>query len=338
MTEKQTLDISWEAIVKVVFTLVIAYILYQVSEILVWIVFAIIISILFNPLIDYMQRLRIPRIIGASISYIGVFGIISLFIYALIPTFYLEVKAFIESVPGHIETISPYLHYIGVEQFSTMEEFMEVFRESSETIMANIFNVVGVIFGGFFSAMFIIILAFFLSLEGTMVENAIKTISSRNKTEYLLSVWDKCRNQVSKWFLIRILASAFVGISVFIAFYLLGVKYALLFAVIAAVFNIVPFIGPVVAGILFFIILSLGNIVQAMFAIVAFTIIQSIESALTPLLSKKIMGVSSALVLVAITIGGYLWGTLGAILAIPLLGMIFEFTKAYLQKRNEANH
>jgi predicted PurR-regulated permease PerM len=47
------------------------------------------------------------------------------------------------------------------------------------------------------------------------------------------------------------------------------------------------------------------------------------------------MGVSSVLVLIAITIGGSLWGALGAILAIPLLGIIFEFTKAYLEKRKK---
>jgi predicted PurR-regulated permease PerM len=91
----------------------------------------------------------------------------------------------------------------------------------------------------------------------------------------------------------------------------------------------------VFAGLVFSAILILTNPVQAFFVIIAFTVIQTIESAVTPYLSEKIMGVSSVLVLIAITIGGSLWGVLGAILSIPLLGIIFEFTKAYLEKRKK---
>ena len=65
-------------------------------------------------------------------------------------------------------------------------------------------------------------------------------------------------------------------------------------------------------------------------------IIQAIEgSVITPALSKKIMGVSPVLVLIALVVGGSLWGLFGAFLAIPLLGIIFEFFKMFLEKKKE---
>ncbi len=71
----------------------------------------------------------------------------------------------------------------------------------------------------------------------------------------------------------------------------------------------------------------------------AFTLIQQIENnILTPWLSKKFVEMSPALVLLALAVGGQLWGVLGAILAVPLVGVIAEFGKDYAQKRRESNN
>jgi predicted PurR-regulated permease PerM len=70
--------------------------------------------------------------------------------------------------------------------------------------------------------------------------------------------------------------------------------------------------------------------------VVAFTLIQQIEnSILTPILTKKFVGLSPALVLLSLAIGGKLWGLLGAILAVPLAGILFEFLKDFLNKKRE---
>jgi predicted PurR-regulated permease PerM len=329
----QTLDISWGTIIKIAVAILGIYFIYQISEILVWIVFAFIISILFSPLVGWLRKIKIPHYISVIIVYTSVFGLVSVFAYLTVPVLYAELKILATDIPKHIESISPYLHYVGFESVETMEDFTAVFFESFEKIMANIFSFLGIMFGGFFSATFIIILAFFISLERNTIEKAVEVLSPENKKDRILSIWKRCRDQVSRWFLIRLLAGAFVGLSSYIAFYFLGVEYALFFAVVGGVLNIVPYIGSVIAGLVFFAILVLTNPVQAFFVIVAFTVIQTIEGAVTPYLSEKIMGVSSVIVLIAITIGGMLWGTLGAILAIPLLGIIFEFTKGYLENR-----
>ncbi len=333
--EKQLLDISWESIVRILFVVIVGYLLYTISEILVWIVFALIISIIFNPIIDYLRKAKVPRAMGASFAYLSVFGIISLLIYALIPGLYEEVVSFYALLPNYIERIAPFLQYIGIEGFETLDQMVETLHASSEEIAKSIFSGLSVIFGGLAAAAFIIGMAFFFSLEGNSVERAIKVLLPEEKTNYALFIWKKCRDQVSRWFLVRIVACLFVGVSSFIVFYLFDVNYALLFAIMAGVFNIVPFIGPLVAGMIFFIMISLESFVQAFFVILAFIAIQGMEGIISPLLSKRIMGVSPALVFVAIIIGGSLWGVLGAILAIPLLGIIFEFFKAYLQKRRE---
>lgn len=135
--------------------------------------------------------------------------------------------------------------------------------------------------------------------------------------------------------MVRILACLFVGVSSFLVFYLFEINYAIIFAIVGGLLNFIPFAGPAIAGLLFFVITALDSITQAFFVLIAYMIIQAIEgSVITPSLSKKIMGVSPVLVLIALVVGGSLWGALGAFLAIPLLGIVFEFFKMFLEKKN----
>ncbi len=332
--KKQYLDISWGAIIKILFALTVIYLLYQVVEILIWSIFALVISILFNPAVNFLRKLRIPRVIGTILVYFSFFGLISLFLYAIIPSLHTEIKSFSVLLPEYIERVSPLLVNLGVEGFSTLDEIVEILRHSSDEVTRGVFNAITLIFGGLSTAFFIIVMAIFLSLEGNSIEKAISVLVSEKQKKQAINIWKNCRNQVGRWFLIRVVVSIFVAISSFFVFYLFGVKYALIFAIVAGVFNLVPFAGPAVAGLLFFLITALDSVPQAVFVFVAFMIIQIIDgSILTPVLSKKIMGVSPALVLIAIVIGGTLWGILGAFLAIPLLGIIFEFTKTFMEKR-----
>ena len=103
---------------------------------------------------------------------------------------------------------------------------------------------------------------------------------------------------------------------------------------LAGSLNFIPVVGPILAGILIFLIVSLDSIPRAIWALVAFILIQLIEgNILTPILTKKFIGLPPVLVLISLSIGGKLWGILGAILAIPLAGIIYEFLKDFLEKR-----
>ena len=81
---------------------------------------------------------------------------------------------------------------------------------------------------------------------------------------------------------------------------------------------------------------ALDSWLKAALILAVFIIIQQIEgNILTPILTKKFIGLPPVLVLISLMIGGKLWGILGAILAIPLAGIVFEFTRDFLKKRKE---
>ena len=336
MDQEKLLDISWGTIVKLSVLVLSLYILYQIKDILVWFIFALIISILINPAVDFLRKLKIPRVLAVTFVYVGIFGVLSLIIYFTVPTFLSETKQFSQLLPQYFEKISPPLRGAGIRAFEDIETFINVLGGTLEKITSNILNILFSIFGGIFAAVFILATAIFISLEERGIEKTLILLFPKKYEDYVLSLWRRCQKKVTNWFLTRILACLFVGISAYITLLIFKAPYSLSLGLIAGVLNFVPVIGPVITGVLLFALVSLENLFKAALVLIVFVLIQQIENnILTPILSRKFIGLSPVLVLVSLAIGGVLWGFLGAILAVPLAGILFEFLKDFLKKRKE---
>jgi predicted PurR-regulated permease PerM len=336
MAEEKTLDISWETILKIFLALISFYILYLVRDILMYFFVALVISILFNPAIDFWQKRKIPRMISAIFVYLAIFGILGSVIYFLAPIFISEIQQFSQFFPQYFEKIAPPLKGLGIKAFESLENFIDLWQKELLKISANIFSAIASIFGGIFSAITILAISFFLSLEERAVERIIGLLSPKKYENYILNLWQICQKKVTSWFGARIFCCIFVGLASYFVLRLFNIKYSLLLALFSGIIDIVPILGPIFAGFIIVIIALFDSWLKTIFVIAAFVLIQQIEgNILTPLLTKRFLGLPPALVLVALLIGGKLWGILGAILAIPLFGIFFEFSREFLEKRKE---
>lgn len=336
MSSEKILDISWGAILKILVAIIGLYVIYRIHTILIFFIFALIISILFASTIDFFQKFKLPRILAVSLAYFLVLGLISLSIYALIPLFVSETHQFIQLLPNYVEKLVPPLRGIGIEAFETMEDFVTLLGNTLEEMAATIFNALFALFGGIFETFFILTIAFFLSLEGDVVKKALIVLFPKKHEDYVLSLWTKSRESVSNWFLSRVFSSLFIAVAYSLILLLFNVRYPLFLGLLAGILNFIPFIGPLIVGAIVFMLVALTNIFQAAIVLVILTLVQTIENNIvTPLLTKRIVGLSPVLVLFSMTVGGILWGFLGAILAIPLAGILFEFFKEFLQRKRE---
>jgi predicted PurR-regulated permease PerM len=225
---------------------------------------------------------------------------------------------------------------LGIDVFENVDTFSQAIGANLQKISSGILNVVSALFGGIGSTIFIMTIAFFLSLEGEGINKFLKILVPKKYEDYALFVWQRAQNRVSGWFGSRVLMCMFVGLLFFITLWLFGIEYALILAVLAAVLDMVPFIGPIVTGVITFMLIGFDDPAKAILALIVFFLIQQIEnSILAPVLTKKFVGISSVLVLLALAIGAKLAGIMGAILAIPLTGIISEFLRDFIAKRKE---
>ena len=335
MESKKT-EISWESILKIGLMVVGLYVLFIVKDILIWFIFALVISILFNPFIDFIQRRKVPRIIAATFVYILFFGSVSLLMYLLVPIFVVEIRQFVQLFPYYFEKVSPSLRGLGFEAFQNFGIFLNNFQEVINSAGSNAFNGLILFFGGISSTLFVITVAFFLSVEEKAMEKFLMVIFPKRYEAYALALFEKSQKKVSGWFVARIIACIFVALVSYIAFALLNVSYPITLAFFVGIFNFVPYVGPLFSGIGLFLLIFPSEMLKGIFVLTAFFLIQMVEgSIISPILMKKIIGLSPALVLVSLALGGVLWGFLGAIMAVPLLGILFEFIKEFMEKKKE---
>jgi predicted PurR-regulated permease PerM len=336
MNNEKILDISWEAILKINIALFCLYILYLIKDILTWIIFALIISVLFNPVIEFLEKRKIPRIISTILVYVTIFGIIALLFYWTIPFFISEIQQFSQLFPQYFEKLSPLLKSLGIQAFENFEVFSKAFQDWLIRASSSIFTAIASIFGGIFSTMTILSIAIFLSIERGGIEKALELLAPKKYEAYFLNLWEKCQIKTAAWFGSRILSCLFVGLFSFLALSLFNINYAFTLSLFAGMTEIVPILGPFFTGILITIITALDSSLKAIFILITFILIQQIEgNILTPLLTKKLIGLPAVLVLISLMIGGRIGGLLGAILAIPLAGIIFEFSKEFLESKKE---
>jgi predicted PurR-regulated permease PerM len=336
MADEKILDISWKTILKVSITVICFYLFFAIKDTLILFVFALAISTLFNPAVNFFQKRGIPRFLGIIFVYFSIFSLFAYSVYLTVPLFSSEINQFLKLFPQYFEKISPPLRGLGFQAFENINSFIQGVSSVLEKMADNIFNVLFAVFGGFFSFLFIISIAFFLSLEEKAAEKTLTLLFPKKYEAYILNLWERCEREIAGWFGARILACLFVGLATYISLLIFNVRYPAVLALFAGIFNFIPYIGPLVTGFLFFIIIFPTEALKAVFVIIVFTIIQQIEnSVLSPLLMKKIIGVPPSVVLISLIVGAKLWGLLGALLAVPLFGILFEFMKEFLQKRRD---
>lgn len=332
---ENSLDISWQTILKVLITGFVLYLLFLARHIILWLLFAIIISLLVEPVIKFLRKFYLPKFLAVMLVYLSILSIIGLIIYFTAPIFIFEINQFIQNVPDYFNEVNPFLKDIGIDVANNFDSLASSFISNIRENSSSIIRAVSVFFGGVSSTIFILTLAFFISLEEKGVENFLVLVVPKKYESTVVTIAKRSQFKVSAWFGVRILACLFVGAASFIVLFLLGVKYAFILSLVSGVLNFVPYVGPVITSVI--VLLSIGvsdSWAIAIYALIALLIVQQIENnLLTPLLSKKFLDFPPVLVLLSLLIGGTIFGFLGMVFLVPVAGIIYEFVKEFLEKR-----
>jgi len=340
MEREQILDISWGTIAKIFLAVFVFYFIYLTREIALWFFFALAISVLLDPAVNFLRKFWIPKVIAVVLVYFSIFGILGALIYLIAPVFISELKQLAQNLPDYLRQVSPYLQQMGIDTTQTFNNFTQVLMGGLGQSSKSIMSAVMAFFGGLYSTAFILSAAFFLSLEDRALERFLTLVLPKRYEESITAIFERAQKKISGWFGARILACIFIGVATFTILYIFGIKYAFILSLISGILNFVPYIGPWITTILLivFIAVSSGSWMTVLYVLVAITVAQEIENKLlTPVLMKKLVDVPPVLVLISLLIGAKVFGFLGIIFAVPVFGIIFEFIKDFLEKRKEEN-
>ncbi len=319
-----TINIGMFTIVKFLLILVLIYFLYLINNILTIFFAALILASALDPWVDWMQKKKIPRSLGILLLYFILFAVIALIIYLIIPPITQEVKDLSVNFPYYYDklaskftVIKEYTMRYGLE--NNIKGALLDIASTLQQSAVSIFSTVSGIFGGIFSFFLVLVLTFYMTVEENAIKRLVWSVVPAKHQAYAMQLINRIQKKIGLWLRGQLILCLAVFILTYIGLSIMGVKYALVLALIAGLTEFVPYLGPVLGSVPAIFLAFTQSPMLALFVAVLFYIIQLVENnILVPKIMEKTVGLNPIISIAVLMIGFQLAGVSGAVLSIPV--------------------
>lgn len=326
----KTISISAGTVLRVTAIVILALLFFAIWRILASIFLAIVVAAALEPTIKWLTSHKLHRFFAVALIYLlSITAIVAIF-YAVLPNLFNEVRGLSQDLPirydEFFDKISDVFGGIGLGGASPSIEGLFVGLQNSFVGFApDVVTFATSIFGGLLTFVLIIVISFYLSLQDRGVERFLLSFTPADHKEYVADFWRRVEKRLGRWLQAQFVMAVFIGLSSFLLFWLLGVKYAVTLAIIAGFLEIIPVIGPAIASIIAFGVISLESMVLAAITVAGLFAIQQLQQHLIiPAVMSRVVGLNPVLIIIALLVGFEIAGLWGIIMAIPLVAILGE--------------
>jgi predicted PurR-regulated permease PerM len=327
-------------------TLLSLYALRWAAEVVIPVLMGLLFSYALSPLVDRLVRIGIPRALGAAVVMVAIVGGLAWTTYSLSD----QANSLIESLPDAAKKLRETLHPKARAPAATPMDQVQKAAATLELAAADgsaasratpgvaqvqivkpTFNIQDYLFTGTMraaqataQAIVVAFITYFLLAAGDTFRRKLARIAgpSFGKRKITVQALDEISQQVQRYLLVQLLTSLVVGVATALAFWGLGVNNAAVWGVLAAVLNLVPYVGTVViCGVSAVVALLQFGTVDMALAVGSVSVILHVVSGyiLTPWLTSRTSRLNAVVVFVGVLAWGWLWGVWGLLLGTPIL-------------------
>jgi predicted PurR-regulated permease PerM len=315
-------------------TTIVAWGLFVAREALLIIYVAALFAIGLSPVVASIENrrpprlhARVPRWLAILAIYIGLLGVVIGIAILIVPALVQQAQDLWTNLPMLLHNAQQWLidHDLLSRELTVREAVQQTNRPDA---VGRIIGAVWGVIGGIFGFVTILILAFYILVDA---DGIVRTFVRLFPPSERMRVEGACRQvtaKLSAWLAGQVLLAAIIGGTAAIGLWLLGVPYFYVLALIAAIGEMIPIVGPVLSAIPAILVALTESPALALAVLVFWVIQQQFENhVLVPRVMSRQVGISSVTVIAALLIGGSLLGIVGAILAVPtaaILQVLFE--------------
>ncbi|OGE19040.1 hypothetical protein A3J19_04215 [Candidatus Daviesbacteria bacterium RIFCSPLOWO2_02_FULL_41_8] len=320
----QKIDVSHKTIIFITFFILTLWVTFLIRDLIVILFVAVIFVSALSPMVNFLIRLRLPKVLSIIITYIIIIAILSGLIISIIPPLITESNRLIVASPP---LIAQFFNITNIDK--------SVFSSGVTSISKNLFSITIALFDNLLTIIFLLVITFYLLLDKENLENRIASLFKSREERIRRSIV-KIEEKLGAWLRGQLVLSLLIGTLSYIGLTILGIPYALPLALIAGAMEVIPVIGPIVSAIpAIFIALTISPLLGVMVAGM-YLIIQQLENSLiVPQVMKRAVGLNPLIVILAIAIGSRLLGISGALLAVPI-AVVFQIIAAEVIEGKEA--
>lgn len=339
-----TITISSGTIIQVILLVLLVAFLFYLKSLILVLLTAIVIASAIEPGAKWFLRHRVPRVFAVLIVYALVLGAIFGVLYLFIPPVLNEASNFLAAVPELLKELNvPESAKQAIEGAGAIGEHVsapDILRNletSLSSLSGGFVKTVSSVFGGVLSFVLVIVFSFYFAMQETGIDDFLRVITPIRHQEYVVGLWRRSQRKIGLWMQGQLVLALIIGVLTYLGLTVLGVRYGLLLAVLAAVTELIPIFGPIIAAVPAVIVAFIDGGTSLGFLVVGlYIIIHQFENHLIyPLVVKKVVGVPPLLVILALIIGFQLAGFIGVLLSVPVAAAVQEFVSDIQRKKAE---
>ncbi len=327
----------------------ILFLFYKLSSILVYLIISILFTLLGNPIVSFLQRkLKFKNTLAVVttliLSILLIVGIASLFVPLILSQgenlSLLDVNKLEKNYQELIVSIDSFLQSHGYD-LTNMLESTDVFSKLNLNFIPNIFssivNIIGNFGMGLASVLFI---SFFFLKDKDSFYQTFQSVLPENQKDKVLTSLSKISNLLSRYFGALLLQLTIIMILYLIIFLIFGIENAFIIALLCAILNVIPYLGPLLGMIVATTLILLSGISlenfadilpKALYVFIGMCVVQLIDNNFTqPFIFSKSTKSTPLEIFLVILASGTLFGILGMIIAIPTYTCLKVIGKEFL--------
>lgn len=318
------------------------WLLYELFDLVLVLLTAIVIASGIEPAARWFIRYKVPRVLSILIVYLLFVGSVIGMLYVVLPIFLVQAAAFVAALPTYFDFLnhlpgqySPILTSVGLDPMTSVSDLVTKMQHIINDFTGDSFATVSTVFGGVFSSLLILVFSFYFAVEERGIEDLLRIITPRRHEAYAIGLWRRSQKKIALWLQGQLLLGVIVGVLVFLMLSILNIPHALVLAVLAGFFELIPVFGPTLSAIPAVMVgFVSGGPVTGLIVVALYVIIQQFENHLIyPLVVTKVVGVPPLLVILGLIIGGKVAGFLGILLSAPLAAVIQEVVQDFDQRK-----
>jgi predicted PurR-regulated permease PerM len=315
----------------------------QLVTLLLAILITVIVAIPLATIATRLERYKVPRPIGTLIALLAGIGAIGLVVYLLIPPFVDQTEQFVDDVPGIVTNLEEmYADLTGQdpgEVGDQVESFVERLTDDPDRLIGPITSI-GVNLAGIAAALVLILItAYYMAVRPGPLVNGLVSLVPPTRRAHMRHVLDRLRGAWIGWMEGVAIDMVLTFVLLLVALTIIGLDFAIFFAVLSALLVVVPYFGAIAGAIpptLFALTDSPG---KALLVLGVYVLVQQIESNVTiPVVMAQRVRLHPAVVAIGVVVVGQLFGFVGLFVAVPILSLVVISVEEFWVKPVEEAH
>lgn len=341
MKNNFSVTITPQSIITAILFGLLLVLIYYLRDLVLVVLTAVVIASAMEPAINFLMRHKVPRLLGVIMMYLLVASVFFGVLFFFIPPVLDDASSFLTRLPDTLSdlNISDVTH--GLLPWGSVTETLssaDLLRKLSQTLAdstGGVFTTLSAFFGGVTSFVLVVVFSIYFSVQETGVDDFLRVVSPAKHQAYMLNLWKRSQAKIGKWMQGQIVLALIVAVLLYLGLTILGVPYALLLSVLAAIFELIPVFGQIFAAVPAIAVgFGTGGVTEALLVTGLYVVVQQFEAHLIyPIVVKKVVGIPPLLVILALLIGIKLFGFLGVLLSVPIAGAIQELVSDIDKKK-----